>query len=129
MPAGLIDADDDSIESAALRELQEETGFTGKVVSVAPGPCAYEAAMTSSCGVLVRLEATNPHDLTEGATTHPSTLHSLPSPDPDEWSLIPVLAPISTLPEALDALVLALAASGKSHALVIDSRVQAVAEG
>ncbi|KAJ3094003.1 hypothetical protein HDU97_008723 [Phlyctochytrium planicorne] len=119
MPAGLIDADDDSLESAALRELTEETGFKGKVTSVAPGPCSYEAAMTSSCGVLVRLDATE--QITQ--TT------SLPSPDPDEWSLIPVIAPIKTLPEDLDALVASLVAQGKMHGLVVDSRVQSVAEG
>ncbi|KAJ3111113.1 hypothetical protein HDU96_005979 [Phlyctochytrium bullatum] len=125
MPAGLIDATDTSLESAALRELHEETGFKGRVLSVAPGPCAYEAAMTSSCGVMVRLEAINPQaaDATAEEPGPPA------SPDPDEWSLIPVLAPLRSLPEDLERLVRDLAEAGKQHGVVIDSRVQAVAEG
>lgn len=35
MPAGLIDADE-SIETAALRELKEETGYVGKIVGKSP---------------------------------------------------------------------------------------------
>lgn len=35
MPAGLIDADED-IETAALRELKEETGYVGKIVGASP---------------------------------------------------------------------------------------------
>lgn len=35
MPAGLIDADED-IETAALRELKEETGYIGKIIGASP---------------------------------------------------------------------------------------------
>ncbi|KAI8855114.1 hypothetical protein BC829DRAFT_438567 [Chytridium lagenaria] len=109
--SSLIDPDDESLESAALRELSEETGFTGKVLSVAPGPCSYEAAMTSSCGVLVRLEAINPH------VTPDATPPSPKSPDADEWSLIPVIAPLKTLPEDIEGLMDALAKAGKGTQL------------
>lgn len=57
-PAGLIDADE-SAEEAAVRELYEETGYTGKVVSTSPVMCA-DPGMTSAnmklCMMEVRLE-------------------------------------------------------------------------
>lgn len=36
LPAGLLDKDNESVEQAALRELYEETGYTGKVLQVLP---------------------------------------------------------------------------------------------
>jgi len=61
-PAGVLDEED--IEACALRELKEETGYTGKVVQVSP-PLTSNSALvkeTSRC-VLVELE----EDIAPGA--------------------------------------------------------------
>jgi ADP-ribose pyrophosphatase len=54
-PAGILDEDD--IETCALRELEEETGYTGKVVRTSP-PLTLNSALvkeTAHC-VLVELD-------------------------------------------------------------------------
>ncbi|KAA6416683.1 MAG: adp-ribose pyrophosphatase [Trebouxia sp. A1-2] len=46
MPAGLIDEGEDAAQ-AAVRELKEETGYSGKVTSVSE-PCFSDPGMTNS---------------------------------------------------------------------------------
>jgi len=46
-PAGLVDEEDTSVESAALREVQEECGYIGGIVSSSV-PLAYEPGITSA---------------------------------------------------------------------------------
>lgn len=53
-PAGLIDAAEKP-EEAALRELREETGYTGRIVSVSPAVAA-DPGMTSANVCLVMVE-------------------------------------------------------------------------
>ncbi len=61
-PAGLIDADEKP-EEAAVRELYEETGYKGKVISTSP-PVAAEPGMTSAnlclCMVEIHLNEGDP---------------------------------------------------------------------
>jgi ADP-ribose pyrophosphatase len=45
-PAGLIDANE-TVEEAALRELREETGYTGRIVEVSP-TIANDAGMSTA---------------------------------------------------------------------------------
>lgn len=52
-PAGLVDGDE-GIEVAALRELKEETGFIGEVLSCSPS-LSYEPGLTSSAFSFVRV--------------------------------------------------------------------------
>lgn len=54
LPAGLIDAGE-TAEAAALRELKEETGFYGRVVSVG-GPEALSPGATDEKVVVVRID-------------------------------------------------------------------------
>ncbi|KAJ5075704.1 adp-sugar pyrophosphatase [Anaeramoeba ignava] len=53
-PAGLVD-EGESPSQAALRELKEETGFIGNIISVSK-PVAYEPAMTNSHCAFVHME-------------------------------------------------------------------------
>lgn len=53
-PAGLVDHDED-INTAALRELKEETGFIGKVISVSP-TLVYEPGLSNSNLRIVRVD-------------------------------------------------------------------------
>lgn len=53
-PAGLIDADE-TPEEAAVRELREETGYQGKVISTSPAVAA-DPGMTSANLCLVMVE-------------------------------------------------------------------------
>lgn len=61
-PAGLIDADEKP-EEAAVRELYEETGYKGKVISTSP-PVAADPGMTSAnlclCMVEIHLNEGDP---------------------------------------------------------------------
>lgn len=56
-PSGLIDKDE-TAEIAALRELQEETGYTGKMVEIGP-PITYEPGITSSCSRMVIVDVSS----------------------------------------------------------------------
>jgi len=56
-PAGLID-EGESVESAALRELQEETGCEGEIVQV--GPTIYSSTgLTNEAIVMVEINVTH----------------------------------------------------------------------
>ncbi|KAJ3330259.1 hypothetical protein HDU76_006083 [Blyttiomyces sp. JEL0837] len=116
-PAGLVDPGED-VEVAALRELKEETGFVGKVVSIL-NPSPYEPGLTSSCGRLIRIEIDG---------THPSNINPQPSLDKDEWSLKSFTTPISTFAEDIDTVMTELKSQGKEDTVMFDSRVTAFAE-
>uniref|UniRef100_UPI00358ED950 ADP-sugar pyrophosphatase n=1 Tax=Myxine glutinosa TaxID=7769 RepID=UPI00358ED950 len=51
-PAGLLNSGE-SVESAALRELQEETGFVAEVTSVSPAALCLEPGICSSADKIV----------------------------------------------------------------------------
>jgi len=54
-PAGVLD--DDDVETCALRELEEETGYTGRVVRISPQLTLNSALIKeTACCVVVELE-------------------------------------------------------------------------
>ncbi len=53
-PAGLVDAGE-SVETTALRELHEETGYTGKIVRILPPVCS-SPGLTDECISLVIMD-------------------------------------------------------------------------
>jgi ADP-ribose pyrophosphatase len=65
LPAGVLD--DDTVEACALRELQEETGYTGKVVHISPG-LTLNSALVREIGYCVVVE------LEEDASPQPQEL-------------------------------------------------------
>ena len=65
LPAGLIDVNE-TPEEAALRELKEETGYTGQVAYVSPEVCMSPGI----CDETVRIVVVNV-DLDEAANKHP----------------------------------------------------------
>ena len=65
LPAGLIDVNE-TPEEAALRELKEETGYTGQVACVSPEVCMSP----DICDETVRIVVVNV-DLDEAANKHP----------------------------------------------------------
>mmetsp|Transcript_24570 Transcript_24570/g.47076 ORF Transcript_24570/g.47076 Transcript_24570/m.47076 type:complete len:238 (-) Transcript_24570:97-810(-) len=56
LPAGLIDANDEDVATAATREFTEETGYIGKVVNVSPHASYLSPGLTNESASLVRLE-------------------------------------------------------------------------
>ncbi|CAG8496669.1 3395_t:CDS:2 [Cetraspora pellucida] len=112
-PSGLIDAGE-SIETAALRELREETGYTGKIQSMSD-PICYEPGLTTSMTRVVDVEV----DLTSVDNVSPTQ-----KLDGEEWSLQVIKIPLENLYERLQELQ-------KQHAgnLWIDSRLYTYAYG
>lgn len=61
-PAGLVDADE-TVEQAAIRELKEETGYEGKVLSISPTVCSDPGLTNANlqmCMMEVRLKENDP---------------------------------------------------------------------
>ena len=108
-PAGLIDAGE-TPETAALRELKEETGFVGKVRSVSPIVLS-DAGLTNANMVTVVVEVDG--DL-------PENQHPLPEPDEGEFIHV-YQVPIAGLYDQLLLL--------DKEGCAVDSRVWNFAEG
>ncbi|CAG8696609.1 23943_t:CDS:2, partial [Racocetra persica] len=89
-PSGLINAGE-SIEAAALRELCEETGYTGKIQSISD-PICYEPGLTTSMTRVVDVEV----NLTSVDNVSPTQ-----KLDDDEWSLQVIKVPLENLYERL----------------------------
>ncbi|KAF9203673.1 nudix hydrolase-like protein [Haplosporangium sp. Z 27] len=119
-PSGLLDANEQPSE-AALRELEEEVGFSTKlghsvqVVKIL-GPFAYEPGMTNSCSnVTMDQEELFGPDSTRR-----------PKLEDDEWSLQVVILPLQDLLKSLQELQ---SATGGHSKLILDSRLYAWALG
>ncbi|KAF9938078.1 nudix hydrolase-like protein [Mortierella antarctica] len=125
-PSGLIDADEQPIQ-AALRELEEETGFgqesghSIKVVKISEAT-AYEPGLTGSCSRVVVVEI----GMQESDPCGPG--FSLPRSklEEDEWSLQVVALPLAGL---LTSLQDVQESNGGPQKLVLDSRLYAWAIG
>ncbi|RKP39044.1 NUDIX hydrolase domain-like protein [Dimargaris cristalligena] len=89
-PSGLIDCNE-SIEQAALRELKEETGYVGQVVSISPA-MTCEPGMSSSRCCIVEVEVDG---------TLPVNLKPQTQLEDDEWSLQTITLPLDNLLESL----------------------------
>ncbi|KAF9423488.1 hypothetical protein BGZ94_008259 [Podila epigama] len=125
-PSGLIDAGEDPA-AAAIRELQEETGFgqasghSIRLVSTSV-PVAYEPGLTNSCSRVVVVEI----DMEQKELFGPNALPRKASLEPDEWSLQVVILPLSGLVKSMQELQ---TAAGGTSKLVLDSRLHAWALG
>ncbi|KAF9930617.1 nudix hydrolase-like protein [Linnemannia zychae] len=125
-PSGLIDADE-APEVAALRELEEETGFSvqaGHAVNIVKVsvPVSYEPGLTSSCSRVVVLEV----NMDENQLLGPDSPIRKAKPEDDEWSLQVLVFPLSGLLQSLQDLQKQV--GGESN-LVLDSRLYAWALG
>ncbi|CAG8472479.1 17533_t:CDS:2 [Acaulospora colombiana] len=89
-PSGLIDAQE-TVETAALRELREETGYTGKVKNVSD-PICYEPGITNSMTKIVDIE------IDPNSTDNIAPTQLL---EEDEWSLQVIKVPLRKLYEEL----------------------------
>ncbi|KAG0290894.1 nudix hydrolase-like protein [Linnemannia gamsii] len=125
-PSGLIDADE-SPETAALRELEEETGFSAqaghavKIVKVGV-PVSYEPGLTGSCSRVVIVEV----QMDEEQLLGPESPLRKAKPEDDEWSLQVLVLPLSNLLQSLQDLQDKVGGQSK---LVLDSRLYAWALG
>ncbi|CAG8579612.1 10380_t:CDS:2 [Diversispora eburnea] len=91
-PSGLIDQGE-TVGEAALRELQEETGYIGKIKNISD-PICYEPGLTDSMTRIVDIEI----DLSLKDNISP-----LQSLDVDEWSLKVIKLPLYNLYDELKA--------------------------
>ncbi|KAF9435512.1 nudix hydrolase-like protein [Entomortierella beljakovae] len=118
-PSGLFDANEQASD-AALRELEEEVGFSKKhghsveVVKIL-GPIAYEPGMTNSCSQVVVIEVTMEQDELFG----PNSTRK-PKLEDDEWSLQVAILPLQGLLKSLHELQ---TSAGGPSKLVLDSRL------
>ncbi|KAH7051965.1 NUDIX hydrolase domain-like protein [Linnemannia elongata] len=125
-PSGLIDADE-SPETAALRELEEETGFSAKaghavkIVQVG-SPVSYEPGLTGSCTRFVVVEV----QMEEEQLLGPESPLRKAKPEDDEWSLQVLVLPLPGLLHSLQDLQEKVGGQSK---LVLDSRLYAWALG
>ncbi|KAJ1927057.1 hypothetical protein IWQ60_003249 [Tieghemiomyces parasiticus] len=89
-PSGLIDQKE-GVGEAALRELKEETGYVGQVVSISP-PMTNEPGMSSSRCCIVEVDV-------DGTLPENQKLQS--QREEDEWSLQTITLPLDNLLEGL----------------------------
>jgi len=70
-PAGLCS--DNDISSQALKELKEETGYTGKITAISP-PLAFNPALSDETAYLVRVtvDESDPENINPKQTLKPS---------------------------------------------------------
>lgn len=114
-PAGLIDHDDSSIETSALRELREETGYVGKITQIYNEPSSLDAGVLGT--TLVSVIATIDGDV------EPNTK---PVQKLDETEFVEViLVPMHDFAKHLQAKI----TSFKDEKVLIDSRMLAFAMG
>ncbi|KAI8598526.1 NUDIX hydrolase domain-like protein [Dissophora ornata] len=124
-PSGLLDGNEHASE-AALRELEEEVGFSSKLghavkVIKTSSPVAYEPGMTNSCSRAVIIEVTmEQHEL-----FGPESVRK-PKLEDDEWSLQVAIMPLQGLSKSLQDLQ---SSTGGDSKLVLDSRLYAWALG
>jgi len=72
-PAGLIEKTQvESVEIAAIRELKEETGYTGKVLSVLPsnGPIVLGPAVSNTTSLIVIIEINGDSEENQNPVKH-----------------------------------------------------------
>ncbi|KAF8938776.1 nudix hydrolase-like protein [Haplosporangium gracile] len=125
-PSGLIDADE-APEAAALRELEEETGFSSQaghavqIVKVGV-PVSYEPGLTGSCSRVAVVEV----QMEEEQLFGPETSLRKAKPEDDEWSLQVLVLPLPGLLQSLQDLQEKVGGQSK---LVLDSRLYAWALG
>ncbi|KAI7818897.1 NUDIX hydrolase domain-like protein [Gamsiella multidivaricata] len=124
-PSGLVDAEE-HVSEAALRELEEEVGFSvkyGHSVKVINtfDPIAYEPGITNSCSCAVVVEVVMEQEQLFG----PNSMRN-PSLEEDEWSLQVAILPLQGLLKTLQELQFSVGGYSK---LVLDSRLYTWALG